>query len=52
MSEKFRNNILKNCGLWPNHYLSPNYVMLKLTKIELELIQDPNMSYDILQRQQ
>ena len=40
--EKFRNNILKNYGLCPSHYLivpglSWN-AMFKMTKIELELI--------------
>ena len=40
--EKFRNNILKNYGLCPSHYLSvPGLswnAMFKMTKIELELI--------------
>ena len=40
--EKFRNNILKNYGLCPSHYLSVRGLswdaMLKMTKIELELI--------------
>ena len=45
--EKFRNNSLKNCGLCPSHYLSAPGLswdrMLKMTKIELELIPDPDM---------
>ena len=45
--EKFRNNSLKNHRLYPSHYLSASGlswdVMLKLTKIELELIPDPHM---------
>ena len=45
--EKFRNNSLKNYGLCAGHYLSAPYLtwdaMLKMTKIELELIRDPNM---------
>ena len=45
--EKFRNNSLKNHGLCPNHYLSaPGLswdVMLEITKIELELIPDPEV---------
>ena len=45
--EKFRNNSLKNYGLCPNHYLSaPGLgwdVMLEITKIELELIPDPEV---------
>ena len=47
MFEKFRNNSLKNYGLCPSNYLSaPGLscdVMLKMTKIELELIPDPGM---------
>ena len=42
--EKFRNNILKNCGLCPSHYLSAPGIswnaMLKMTKIKLKLITD------------
>ena len=45
--EKFRNNNLKNYGLCPSHYLSvPGLsweAMLKITKIKLELIPDPDM---------
>ena len=45
--EKFWNNSLNNCGLCPSHYLSaPGLrwdVMLKMTKIELELIPVPDM---------
>ena len=45
MFEKFRNNNLKNYGLCPNYYLSTPAliwdVMLRMTKIELELIPDP-----------
>ena len=47
MSEKFRNNALKNCGLCSSHYLISLGLswdeMLKMTKIELELIPDPDM---------
>ena len=45
--KKFRNNNLKNYGLIPSHYLSAPRLnwdaMLKITKIELELIPDPDM---------
>ena len=45
--EKFRNNSLKNYGLCLSHYLSAPGLswdaMLKMTKIELELIPDPDM---------
>ena len=45
--EKFRNNSFKNYGLCSNHYLSPPGLswdaMLKMTKIELELIPDPDI---------
>ena len=45
--EKFRNNSLKNYGLCPSHYLSAPGLswekMLKVTKIKLELIPDPDM---------
>ena len=45
--EKFRNNSLKNYGLCPSHYLSAPGLswgaMLKMTKIKLELITDPDM---------
>ena len=47
MFEKFRNNSLKNYGLCPSNYLSaPDLswdAMLKMKKIELELIPDPGM---------
>ena len=45
--EKYRKNISKNYGLHPNHYLSAPGLswdaMLKMTKIELKLIPDPDM---------
>ena len=45
--EKFRNNSLKNFGLWPNHYFSASVLswdaILKMAKIELELIPDPDL---------
>ena len=45
--EKFRNNGLKNYGLCPRHYLSApalsSDAMLNITKVELELITDPDM---------
>ena len=45
--EKLRNNRLKNYGLCPSHYLSAPGLswdtMLKMTKIKLELIPDPDM---------
>ena len=45
--EKFRNNSLKNYGLYPSDYLStPTLswdVMLNMRKVGLELIQDPEM---------
>ena len=45
--EKFTNNNLQNYGLFPIHYLSAAGLswdaMLKMTKVELELIKDPNM---------
>ena len=47
MFETFRNDSLKNYGFCPNYYLSASNlssdVMLKITKIELELIPDPDM---------
>ena len=47
MFEKFRNNTLKDYGLCPSHYLkAPGLswdAILKMTKIELELIPDPDM---------
>ena len=46
--EKFISNTLKNYGLCPSHYLSAPGLswdaILKMTKIELELIPDPDMS--------
>ena len=46
--EKFRKNSLKNYGLCPSHYLSAPGVswdaMLKMTKIEIELITDSDMN--------
>ena len=45
--EKFRNNSLKNHKLCPSHSLSAQglswYVMLKMTKVVLQLIPDPDM---------
>ena len=45
--EKFRNNSLKNYGLYPSHYLSAPSLswdaMVKMTKIELQFIPDPDM---------
>ena len=45
--EKIRNNSLKNYGLCPSHYLSVPALswdaMLNMTKVELELIPDPDM---------
>ena len=45
--EKFRNNILKNYGLYPIHYLSAPGLswnaMVKMIKTKLELIPDPDM---------
>ena len=45
--EKFRNNSLKNYGLYPNHYFSTPALrwnaMLNMTKIKLVLISDPKM---------
>ena len=47
VSKKYRNNSLKNYGLCPSHYLSEpglsQDAMLKMTKVELELIPDPEM---------
>ena len=47
MFEKFRNNSSKNYGLCPSHYLSSPGLswgaMLKMTKINLELIPDPDL---------
>ena len=45
--ENFRNNSLQNYGLCPGYYLGTPAlswdVMLYLTKVDLELIQDPDM---------
>ena len=45
--EKFRNNGLKNYALCPSHYLSAPGLswdaILNMTKVELELIPDPDM---------
>ena len=45
--EKFRNNSVRNYGLWPSHYLSALALscdaMLNMTEINLELISDPDM---------
>ena len=45
--EKFRSNSLKNYGLSPSHYLSTQGLsrdaMVKMAKIKLELIPDPDM---------
>ena len=45
--EKFRKNSLKNYGLSPSHYLSALGLrwdaMLKMTKIKIELVSDPDM---------
>ena len=45
--EKFRNNSLKNYGLYPSHYLSTPGLswdaMLNMTKVKLELISDLDM---------
>ena len=47
MFEKFRNNSSKNYGLCPSHYLSSPGLswgaMLKMTKIDFELIPDPDL---------
>ena len=46
--ERFNNNSLNNYGLYPSHYfsapgLSWDAMTIKLTKIKLELILDPDM---------
>ena len=45
--EKFQNNSLKNYGLCPNHYFNAPALswnaMLNMTKVEFELIPDPDM---------
>ena len=47
MFEKLRNNSLNKYGLCPSYYLSTpalsSDVMLKMTKIDLELIPHPDM---------
>ena len=44
--EKFRNNSIKNYGLCPSYYLSTPALswdaVLNMTKVELELIPDPD----------
>ena len=44
---KFRNNNIKNCGLYPSHYLSAPGLswdaMLNMAKVKLEFISDPDM---------
>ena len=53
VSEKFRNNCLKNYGLCPSHYLSTLALswdaMFNMKKLELELIADPDM-YILLEK--
>ena len=45
--ERSRNNSLKNYGLCPSHYLSTQALswdaMLNMTKVELELIREPDL---------
>ena len=45
--ENFRNNILRSYELYPSHYLSAPGLswdaILKMTKVKLELIIDPDM---------
>ena len=45
--KKFRNNSLKNYGLYSSHYLSAPALsgdeILNMTKVELELISDPEI---------
>ena len=45
--DKFRNNSLQNYGLCPSYYLNVPvlswHAMLKMTKIELKLLRDPDM---------
>ena len=47
MLEKFRNNSWRYYGLFPSHYLSAPALswdaMLNMTKVEFELISDPDM---------
>ena len=47
--EKFRNNSLKNCGLYPSHYLSAPALtldaMLKMAKVELVVFQILTLLY-------
>ena len=56
MFRKFRNNSLKNHGLHPSHCLSaPDLgwdAMLKKTKIEFELIPDPDINIYSLRKAQ
>ena len=51
--QKFRNNSSKNYGLFPSHYLGSQGLSwdatLKMTKIEHELIPDPDM-YILLEK--
>ena len=55
MLEKFRNNSFKNYGLCPSHYLSAPGLswddLLKMTKIELELIQILRSTYSLKKMQ-
>ena len=45
--ENNRNSCLKNCGLWPSHYLSApalNWdVMFNMTKVQLQPLSDAHM---------
>ena len=47
VSEKFRNNSLKNYGLFPSHCVSASDLswgaMLKMMKVEPELMADPDL---------
>ena len=47
MFGKFRNNSIKNYGLYRSHYLSAPGLswdaMLNMTKVKLEFISDPDM---------
>ena len=55
MLEKFRNNSFKNYGLCPSHYFSAPGLswddLLKMTKIELELIQILRSTYSLKKMQ-
>ena len=48
--ENFENNSLKNYGLCPSHYLSAPALswdpMLNMTKVELQLISDPDIFFE------